>query len=55
MHSPESLLPDQRTNDSTEKAKDEAESDRRESLPYEYSEGSEESSISELVSINIDW
>jgi hypothetical protein len=56
VHSLESLLPEQRTKEFMETAKDEvniSESDALESPPYEDSEDYEESSISELVRINI--
>lgn len=58
MHSLESLLPEQHTNESMETAKDgvkKPESDSLESPPYEDSEDSEESTISELVRVNIDY
>ena len=57
MHSLKSLLPEQCTKESMETAKDEVktpESDGLESPSYEDSDDYEESSISELVRINID-
>ena len=56
VHSLGSLLPEQRTKEFMEKAKDEvkiSESDALESPPYESSEDCEESSTSELVRVNI--
>lgn len=56
VHSLESLLPEQRTKEFMETAKDEvkiSERDCLESPPYEDSEGFEDSSISELVRVNI--
>jgi hypothetical protein len=57
VHSLKSLLPEQCTKESMETAKDEvkpSESDDLESPSYEDSDDYEESSISELVRINID-
>ena len=55
VHSLESLLPEQRTKEFMETAKDVefSESDSLESPPCEDSEDFEESSISELVRVNI--
>jgi hypothetical protein len=56
VHSSESLQPEQRTKEFMETARDEvksSESDALESPPYEDSEDYEESSISELVRVNI--
>ena len=56
VHSLESLLPEQCTKEFTETAKDEvkfSESDGLQSPPHEDSEDYEESSISELVRVNI--
>ena len=56
VHSLESLLPEQRPKEFMDTAKDEvkfSDSDALESPPYENSEDYEESSISELVRVNV--
>ena len=57
MHSLKSLLPERRTKESVEMAKDEVkiqENDCPGTLPHEDSEDYEESGISDLVRVNID-